>query len=88
MFAFRFDRCICIYDYDKIDKPKEAFKKVKNCHKAGILSMAFDPHNNVLLTGSVDGNVKLWSLEGRWVDRGQWRGRSMLHSHAYLQRAF
>jgi WD40 repeat protein len=63
----RFDRCICIYDTDKLDKPKEAFKRVKDPGKAGITSLAFDPHNNVLLAGSLDGVLRVWSVEGRWA---------------------
>lgn len=61
----RFDRCICIYDTDKLEKPKEAFKRVKDPGKAGITSLAFDPHNNVLLAGSLDGVLRVWSVEGR-----------------------
>lgn len=63
----RFDRCICLYDMDKLDKPKEAFKRVKDCGKAGLTSLAFDPHNNVLLAGSLDGILRVWSVEGRCV---------------------
>jgi WD40 repeat protein len=66
--SHRFDRCICIFDIDKLDKPKEAFKRVKDCGKAGLVSLAFDPHNNVLLAGSLDGVLRVWSVEGRWVD--------------------
>jgi WD40 repeat protein len=63
----RFDRCICSYDVDKLDKPKEAFKRVKDCARAGLTSLAFDPHNNVLLAGSLDGALRVWSVEGRWA---------------------
>jgi WD40 repeat protein len=66
----RFDRCICCYDVDKLDKPKEAFKRVKDCARAGLTSLAFDPHNNVLLAGSLDGALRVWSVEGRWVGLG------------------
>jgi hypothetical protein len=63
----RFDRCICSYDVDKLDKPKEAFKRVKDCARAGLTSLAFDLHNNVLLAGSLDGALRVWSVEGRWA---------------------
>lgn len=56
-----------MYDTDKLDKPKEAFKRVKDCGKAGLISLAYDPHNNVLLAGSLDGVLRVWSVEGRWV---------------------
>lgn len=55
-----------MYDTDKLDKPKEAFKRVKDCGKAGLISLAYDPHNNVLLAGSLDGVLRVWSVEGRW----------------------
>jgi WD40 repeat protein len=66
----RFDRCICIIDTDKLDKPREAFKRVKDCGKAGLISLAFDPHNNVLLAGSLDGVLRVWSVEGRCAGSG------------------
>lgn len=61
----RYDRCICMYDIDKLDKPKEAFKRVRDCARAGITSLTLDAKNNVLLCGSLDGAMRVWSLEGR-----------------------
>jgi WD40 repeat protein len=74
----RFDRCICSYDVDKLDKPKEAFKRVKDCARAGLTSLAFDPHNNVLLAGSLDGALRVWSVEGRWVAGVGWVERMQM----------
>lgn len=56
-----------MYDIDKLDKPKEAFHRIKKCHTAAIVSMAYDAYNNCLLTGSIDGSMKVWSMEGRCV---------------------
>lgn len=64
-----FDKCICIYEYEKLDKPKEAFQRIAKCHNAAIVSMAYDNYNNVILTGAVDGSMKVWSMEGRPLDR-------------------
>jgi WD40 repeat protein len=61
----RYDRCICSFDVDKLDKPKESFKRVRDCARAGITSLALDQHNNVLLCGSLDGALRVWSMEGR-----------------------
>ncbi|WIA17403.1 hypothetical protein OEZ85_014259 [Tetradesmus obliquus] len=69
IFTAGFDRCICSYDVDKLDKPKEAFRRVKDCARAGLTSLAFDPHNNVLLAGSLDGALRVWSVEGRCLDK-------------------
>ncbi|KAF6254405.1 WD40-repeat-containing domain protein [Scenedesmus sp. NREL 46B-D3] len=69
IFTAGFDRCICSYDVDKLDKPKEAFKRVKDCARSGLTSLAFDPHNNVLLAGSLDGALRVWSVEGRCLDK-------------------
>ncbi|MEW5312499.1 MAG: hypothetical protein WDW38_004130 [Sanguina aurantia] len=64
-----FDKSMCFYEYDKLDKPKEAFFRVRKCHAAAIVSMAYDTHNNCILTGSIDGSFKVWSLEGRLLDK-------------------
>eukprot|EP00775_Hariotina_reticulata_P004041 gene4041-4288_t len=71
IFTAGFDRCICSYDIDKLDKPKEAFKRVRECGRAGLTSLAYDPdpHNSVLLTGSLDGTLRVWSLESRCLDK-------------------
>jgi len=85
----RFDRCICMYDTDKLDKPKEAFKRVRDCGKAGFTSLAFDPHNNVLLAGSLDGVLRVWSVEGRCgrFNRIIWAQVSLLLIRSVLRSA-
>lgn len=65
----RFDRCICIIDLEKLGKPREALKRIRDSGKAGFCSLALDAHNNVLLTGSLDGALRVWSVEGRCLDR-------------------
>jgi WD40 repeat protein len=80
----RFDRCICVFDIDKLDKPKEAFKRVKDCGKAGLVSLAFDPHNNVLLAGSLDGMLRVWSVEGRWGQHAVCSVLEKLHTLVYV----
>eukprot|EP00798_Chlamydomonas_sp_ICE-L_P013183 gene13183-30648_t len=64
-----YDRSICIYEFDKLDKPKEALQRVRKCHTAAIVSMAYDTSNNCILTGSIDGSMKVWSIEGRLLDK-------------------
>ena len=61
----RYDKRICIYEFDKLDKPKEAVQRISRCHAAAIVSMAYDHTNNCILTGSIDGSMKVWSMEGR-----------------------
>lgn len=61
----RYDKCVCMYEYDKLDKPKEAFQRLRKCHTAAIVSMAYDDSTNSILTGSIDGSMKVWSMEGR-----------------------
>jgi hypothetical protein len=62
-----FDGCIGVYDVDKLDKPWEAFKRVRDCGKGGLASLAYDATNNMLLAGSLDGVLRVWSVEGRCV---------------------
>jgi len=40
---------------------------VRECARSGFTSLAYDPdpHNSVLLTGSLDGALRVWSVEGR-----------------------
>ncbi|KAJ9524068.1 hypothetical protein QJQ45_022573 [Haematococcus lacustris] len=64
-----FDKAICIYEFDKLDKPKEAFQRIRKCHTAAIVSMAYDHQNNCILSGSIDGSMKVWSMEGRLLDK-------------------
>jgi len=64
-----FDKNICIYEFDKLDKPKEAFQRIRKCHTAAIVSMAYDTSSNSILTGSIDGGMKVWSMEGRLLDK-------------------
>ena len=61
----RFDRSLCIYEFDKLDKPREAFQRIRKCHTSAIVSMAYDASTNTVLTGSIDGSMKVWSVEGR-----------------------
>lgn len=142
----RFDKAICIYEFDKLDKPREAFQRMvcacapawphclaalghahhapprlssgrcreqhtchggacaavdrhsshtqmrvlppssthgehaimthtlrrhlvpraqRKCHTAAIVSMAYDHTANCILSGSIDGSMKVWSMEGR-----------------------
>lgn len=62
---YSFDNCLCIYEFDKLDKPREAFQRIRKCHSAAIVSMAYDTSTNCILTGSIDGSMKVWSIEGR-----------------------
>ncbi|KAG2444756.1 hypothetical protein HXX76_001500 [Chlamydomonas incerta] len=64
-----YDKCICMYEFDKLEKPKEAFQRIRKCHTAAIVSMAYDTFTNSILTGSIDGSMKVWSLEGRLLDK-------------------
>eukprot|EP00201_Polytomella_parva_P021851 CAMPEP_0175043714 /NCGR_PEP_ID=MMETSP0052_2-20121109/3361_1 /TAXON_ID=51329 ORGANISM="Polytomella parva, Strain SAG 63-3" /NCGR_SAMPLE_ID=MMETSP0052_2 /ASSEMBLY_ACC=CAM_ASM_000194 /LENGTH=378 /DNA_ID=CAMNT_0016306845 /DNA_START=48 /DNA_END=1181 /DNA_ORIENTATION=- len=64
-----FDKCICVYDFDKLERPKEAMQRMRGCHSAAIISMSYDSVNNTILTGSIDGSMKVWSLEGRLLDK-------------------
>ena len=61
----RFDKSLCIYEFDKLDKPREAFQRIRKCHTSAIVSMAYDNSTNTILTGSIDGSMKVWSVEGR-----------------------
>ena len=61
----RFDKSLCFYEFDKLDKPKEAFHRIRKCHTSAIVSMAYDHKSNTVLTGSIDGSMKVWSVEGR-----------------------
>ena len=65
----RFDRAICIYDIEKLDKGRECFKRVRDCARAAITSLSFDPRTNVLLAGSLEGALRVWSLEGRCLEK-------------------
>ena len=65
--AHRYDKSICVYEFDKLDKPKEAMQRIRKCHTAAIVSMAYDHSNNCILTGAIDGSMKVWSMEGRCV---------------------
>mmetsp|Transcript_33374 Transcript_33374/g.84557 ORF Transcript_33374/g.84557 Transcript_33374/m.84557 type:complete len:866 (-) Transcript_33374:212-2809(-) len=64
-----FDKAICIYEFDKLDKPREAFQRMRKCHTAAIVSMAYDHTANCILSGSIDGSMKVWSMEGRLLDK-------------------
>lgn len=65
----RFDRAICIYDIEKLAKGRECFKRVRDCARAAITSLALDPRTNVLLAGSLEGTLRVWSLEGRCLEK-------------------
>ncbi len=65
----RFDKSLCIYEFDKLDKPREAFQRIRKCHTSAISSMAYDTSTNTILTGSIDGSMKVWSVEGRLLDK-------------------
>lgn len=64
-----FDRAICIYDTEKLDKGRDCFKRIRDCARAAITSLALDSRNNVLLAGSLEGTLRVWSLEGRCLDK-------------------
>jgi len=64
-----FDNCLCTYEFDKLDKPREAFQRIRRCHNAAIVSMSYDTSTNTILTGSIDGSMKVWSTEGRLLDK-------------------
>ncbi|GAX81669.1 hypothetical protein CEUSTIGMA_g9097.t1 [Chlamydomonas eustigma] len=64
-----YDKSLCIYEFDKLDKPREAFQRIRKCHTSAICSMAYDTSTNTILTGSIDGSMKVWSVEGRLLDK-------------------
>ncbi|KAF5833397.1 WD40-repeat-containing domain protein, partial [Dunaliella salina] len=64
-----YDKSICIYEFDKLEKPREAVQRIRKCHTAAIVSMAYDSSNNCILTGAIDGSMKVWSMEGRLLDK-------------------
>lgn len=81
----RYDKSICMYEFDKLDKPKEAMQRIRKCHSAAIVSMAFDHYNNTIITGSIDGSMKVWSMEGRCAGvRGKGIGRAIGSLEAYM----
>lgn len=47
----------------------QAFQHLRKCHSAAIVSMAYDHTTNTILTGSIDGSMKVWSVEGRLLDK-------------------
>ncbi|KAI8472624.1 MAG: WD40-repeat-containing domain protein [Monoraphidium minutum] len=69
IFTAGFDRAICIYDTEKLDKGRECFKRVRDCARAAITSLSLDARANVLLAGSLEGALRVWSLEGRCLDK-------------------
>lgn len=101
-----FDRALCIYDTEKLDKGRDAFRRVRggegvrpaamgagplacaymlrgacarrlqtappqvrDCARAAITSLALDARAGALLAGSLDGCLRVWSLEGRCLDK-------------------
>lgn len=79
-----FDKNICMYEFDKLDKPKEAFQRIRKCHTAAIVSMGYDSYNNCILTGAIDGSMKVWSMEGRCVRGNRKYGLALCQRHDQL----
>jgi hypothetical protein len=67
--APRFDRAICIYSTEKLHKGRECFRRVRDCARGAITSLALDARGGVLLAGSLEGALRVWSLEGRCLDK-------------------
>lgn len=42
---------------------------MRDCARGAITSLALDPRANVLLAGSLEGCLRVWSLEGRCLDK-------------------
>ncbi len=59
-----------MYDLNTAEKrPTEGFTRIARAHHAAITSLAYDPASSVVLSGSADGCLALWSVEGRCVER-------------------
>jgi len=68
-WSCRYDHSICVYDIEKLDRPKEAFRRVRGAHMGAVTSLALDVVSNTLISGSTDGALRVWSQEGRCLDR-------------------
>jgi hypothetical protein len=65
----RFDRAICIYDIERLSKGRDCFRRIRDCARAAITSLSLDARGGVLLAGSLEGALRVWSLEGRCLDK-------------------
>ena len=68
LFSAGYDASLCFYDVADSTGARPAqfsFKTQRNCHAGAISSAAFDWENNLVITGSFDRSVKVWSPEGK-----------------------
>ncbi|GBG74555.1 hypothetical protein CBR_g18966 [Chara braunii] len=77
IFSASYDRSICTYESERPkdsnlaiegDRPRVIWSKFKKCHKGAISCLALDTDNNWLISGGLDGTMKIWSHEGRCLD--------------------
>jgi len=65
IYSAGYDKRICSYD---TDNPKESLTKHDKCHEGAICCIAFDSQTKTIVTGSYDGQVKIWNQAGRCLD--------------------
>lgn len=65
IYSAGYDKRICSYD---TDSPKETLTKHDRCHEGAICCIAFDSQTKTIVTGSYDGQVKIWNQAGRCLD--------------------
>ncbi|KAJ7533731.1 hypothetical protein O6H91_13G061400 [Diphasiastrum complanatum] len=65
IFTTGFDRNICMFNSSN---PGATMRKISKCHEGAICAAAYNIDGKVLLTGSYDGTVKMWSHAGHCLD--------------------
>jgi WD40 repeat protein len=65
IYSAGYDKRICSYD---TDSPRESLTKHDKCHEGAICCIAFDSQTKTIVTGSYDGQVKIWNQAGRCLD--------------------
>lgn len=65
IYSAGYDKRICSYD---TDGPKESMVKHDKCHRGAICCIAYDSQTKTIVTGSYDGQVKIWNQAGRCLD--------------------
>eukprot|EP00891_Asterochloris_glomerata_P008102 jgi/Astpho2/8102/fgenesh1_pg.00120_%23_63_t len=64
IFTVSYDRCIMIYEADRM----QSVRRLEKCVKSGLTCAVFDTLNGWLVTGEQDGSFRVWSQEGRCLD--------------------
>ena len=65
IYSAGYDKRICSYD---TDAPKVSLSKHDKCHEGAICCIAYDNLTKTIVTGSYDGQVKIWNQAGRCLD--------------------